>query len=164
MRRRLENSLVVTTHSADETRRLGEKIGSALKAGDIVGLCGELGSGKTVMVAGMAKGMGISPSVSVTSPTFIILHEYDGKTPLYHFDFYRLSKADEVYNLGFEEYFEGDGVCAIEWADKFEDVFNGPVIWINFSGAGDSDRNIEISPANEMSGRWAVIKDMLEKR
>ena len=164
MNRKTKNSLVVKTNSADETKDLGEKIGRSLKAGDIVALCGELGSGKTVMVAGMAKGLQIVSSIPVTSPTFILLHEYEGKTPLYHFDFYRLSKADEIYNLGFEEYFEGDGVCAVEWADKFEGVFDGPVLWVNFSGAGDSNRIIEIRPDNKMSGRWAEIKDVLGNR
>jgi tRNA threonylcarbamoyladenosine biosynthesis protein TsaE len=161
LNRQNENSFVLTTNSADETKGLGEKIGAVLKAGDMAALCGELGSGKTVMVSGMAKGMKIGPSISVTSPTFIILHEYDGETPLYHFDFYRLSKVDEIYDLGFEEYFEGDGICAVEWADKFEDVLEGPVLWIYFNGAGDMKRDIEIRPGRQIMNRWPDIKNSL---
>ena len=102
--------------SLEITEKFGEKLGSLLQAGDVICLNGELGAGKTTLTKNIAKGMGIEDYV--TSPTFSIINEYYGKLNLYHFDTYRLEDVEEVSYLGFDEYFYGDGVCVIEWADR----------------------------------------------
>jgi len=108
---------VVETHSADETARLGERIGRALVAGDVVALTGELGAGKTAFVQGLARGLGIGGRVA--SPTFTIVNEHPGAVPLFHVDFYRLAHEAELINIGFDDYFERGGVVVVEWAERF---------------------------------------------
>ena len=107
--------------SADQTLKLGEIIGKSLEPGNIIALTGDLGAGKTVLVKGIAKGLGVEDEPN--SPTFVIMNEYEGRIPLYHFDLYRLSSADELFGIGYEEFFFGDGVTAVEWADKIDEVF-----------------------------------------
>lgn len=102
--------------SADDTRRLGERLGRLLGPGDVVGLMGDLGAGKTVFVQGMA--LGLDTRGRVTSPTFTIIHEHPGKVPMYHIDVYRLEALSEEDVIGLEEYLYGKGVAAVEWADK----------------------------------------------
>lgn len=102
--------------SVIETRRLGQALGKLLIPGDIILLEGDLGAGKTALTQGIGKGLGVS--VVINSPTFTILKEYTGRLPLYHFDLYRIDDPEEVYALGFEDYFTGDGVCVIEWAER----------------------------------------------
>ena len=107
--------MVIETRSAKETFLLGEKIGKEARAGQVYTLIGDLGVGKTVFTQGMAKGLGIKEPVS--SPTFTIVQVYEeGRLPFYHFDVYRISDPEEMYEIGFDEYIEGDGVCFIEWA------------------------------------------------
>ena len=100
----------------DETIELGKKLGRLLKAGDIILLIGDLGSGKTVFAKGIAEGMGISGYI--TSPTFTLVNEHKGKITLFHFDLYRLISYEELYDIGYEEYFYGNGVCIIEWPER----------------------------------------------
>ncbi len=105
--------------SAAQTRRQGKSLGALLLAGDVILLEGELGAGKTALTQGIGEGMGIHSVIN--SPTFTILKEYVAEgsgAPLYHFDLYRIEDPDEVYSLGFTDYFGGDGVCVIEWADR----------------------------------------------
>ncbi len=106
------------THSPEETRKLGEKIGGGLKRGDFVSISGDLGSGKTCLVQGIAIGMGVSKKEYVRSPTFTILFTYQGRFSLHHFDFYRISKAEEIEELGLDEYFQSDGICVVEWPER----------------------------------------------
>ena len=108
------------TDSADDTAELGRKLGSMLQRGDNVCLIGDLGSGKTAFTGGLAKGLGISGYI--TSPTFTIVNEYEGRLPLYHFDVYRISDADEMLDTGYYEYIDGDGVTVIEWADLIKEI------------------------------------------
>ena len=109
-------SLKIITASAKETRQLAEALARCLGEGDFLALEGELGAGKTCFVQGLARGLGAPEPV--TSPTFNLIHEYrGGRLPLYHFDVYRLREPKELEGLGYEEYFEGDGVCAVEWSD-----------------------------------------------
>lgn len=129
---------------------------------DVVALSGELGTGKTVFVQGLATGVGTDQEVLVTSPSFVILHEYPGRLPLYHFDFYRLGKKDEVEELGYEEYFDGDGVCAVEWADKFDGLYGPGTLWVKFTRTGESERTIEFIPGEGLWGRWARIEKTLK--
>lgn len=105
----------------DETRAFGMELGASLRKGDIVALIGDLGTGKTALTKYIAEGLGIRETI--TSPTFTIVQEYrQGRLPLYHFDVYRIGDPEEMYELGYEEYFYGDGVCVIEWADLIEEL------------------------------------------
>lgn len=109
------------TYSAEETFRLGEMTGGKLKPGAVLCLDGDLGVGKTVFVKGVAKGLGITEPV--VSPTFTILQEYrEGRIPLYHFDVYRIEDPEEMYEIGFDDYLYGDGVCLIEWAKRVTEL------------------------------------------
>ncbi|WP_313757979.1 tRNA (adenosine(37)-N6)-threonylcarbamoyltransferase complex ATPase subunit type 1 TsaE [Tissierella sp.] len=101
-----------------ETKEFGIKLGSILKSGDIVCLNGELGAGKTTLTKSIGLGLGVTDYI--TSPTFALINEYNGRVPVYHFDVYRLENVEEIYDLGFDEYFYGKGVCIIEWAEKIE--------------------------------------------
>ena len=106
------------TFSENETIILGTKIARFLTTGDVIALFGELGSGKTCIIKGICQGLAVKEDV--TSPTFTIINEYINKFPIYHFDFYRINSDDEIYGLGYEEYFYGSGICLIEWADRIE--------------------------------------------
>ncbi|MBQ6105235.1 MAG: tRNA (adenosine(37)-N6)-threonylcarbamoyltransferase complex ATPase subunit type 1 TsaE [Lachnospiraceae bacterium] len=113
--------MVMESYSAEETFRLGEMTGGKLKPGAVICLDGDLGAGKTVFVKGVAKGLGITDTVC--SPTFTILQEYrDGRMPLYHFDVYRIEDPEEMYEIGFDEYLYGEGVCLIEWAKNVAEL------------------------------------------
>ena len=113
--------MVTETRSPEETYALGEKIGKAAQPGQIYTLTGDLGVGKTVFTQGVAAGLGITEPVS--SPTFTIVQVYDeGRLPFYHFDVYRGSDPDELFNIGIDEYFFGEGVCIVEWADLILDI------------------------------------------
>ncbi|MEE1170587.1 MAG: tRNA (adenosine(37)-N6)-threonylcarbamoyltransferase complex ATPase subunit type 1 TsaE [Anaerovoracaceae bacterium] len=123
----------IRINSEYETRQFGEALARELKPGDILALVGDLGTGKTTLTKYIARELGIMQAI--TSPTFTIICEYtDGRLPLYHFDVYRLNSADEMLELGYEEYFFGDGVCIIEWADKIEELLpeNTKTIYITY--------------------------------
>lgn len=113
--------MVIETATREETLALGVKIGEQALPGTIICVDGDLGAGKTVLAQGIAKGLGISEQV--VSPTFTILQEYrDGRIPFYHFDVYRIEDPDEMYEVGFEDYFYGDGVCMVEWAELVREL------------------------------------------
>lgn len=124
--------MVYETYSEEETVKLGYDMGKCAKSGDIYCLKGDLGVGKTVFTKGFAKGLGIKEHI--TSPTFTIVNEYyEGRLPFYHFDVYRISDAEEMYEIGCEEYFYGEGVCLIEWAELIEEILPENVKWIKIS-------------------------------
>jgi len=104
------------TKSTQETEDVGAGLSRHLVPGNVVILQGELGSGKTTFARGLCRGLAIEDDVS--SPTFTLVNEYSGRIPVYHFDFYRLASPDEVWTLGCEEYFQGDGICVIEWPER----------------------------------------------
>jgi len=106
------------THSEKETEKLGEKLGRLVEPGTIILIKGDLGTGKTVFTRGIARGLGIEEHV--TSPTFTLIHQYQGRLPLYHFDIYRIEDPDEMYDIGYEEFFYGNGVAVVEWPEKME--------------------------------------------
>lgn len=113
--------MVFETNSAEETFEVAFKMGQEVKRGDIICLYGDLGVGKTVFAQGFAKGLGVEEPI--TSPTFTLVHEYHGsRMPLFHFDVYRISDIEEMFDIGYEEYFYGDGVCLIEWADFIKEL------------------------------------------
>lgn len=113
--------MIYETYSPGETRALGRKLGGAASAGDVYTLTGDLGVGKTVFTQGMAEGLGITETVS--SPTFTIVQVYEGgRLPFYHFDVYRIGEVEEMDEIGYEDYFYGDGVCMIEWAKLIGEI------------------------------------------
>ncbi len=133
------------THSAEETRALGERIGRTLAAGATVALVGELGAGKTAFVQGLARGLGISGTIS--SPTFTIVKEHDGPTPLFHVDFYRLERAGELAAIGFDDYFERGGVVVVEWADRFWDALPKDRVEVRIEITGPETRRFHVDSA-----------------
>lgn len=132
--------------SPADTIAIALALAATLRRGDVLALSGDLGAGKTHFVKGLATGLG-APA-SVTSPTFTLLHEYrGGRLPLYHFDFYRLDHADEALRIGLDEYLFGDGVCVIEWAEKFPALLPPHTRWLRFTHRADGTREIRESGA-----------------
>lgn len=130
------------SHSTEETFSCGVRAAAEAHTGDVFALIGDLGAGKTQFVKGFVNGIG--SDVEVTSPTFTLLHEYaGGRAPVYHFDFYRLDNAAAVLGVGFDEYAFGDGVCLIEWADRFRELIPQNARWLQFRVAGENERTIE---------------------
>ena len=116
----------ITTHSADETQALGQKLASRLAPGDVLAYFGDLGAGKTAFTRGLAQGLGITDPV--TSPTYTIVNEYlSGRIPLFHFDMYRLSSSDELFDIGWEDYLSRGGGCAVEWSENVEDALQDAI-------------------------------------
>lgn len=131
--------------SPEDTKKFAAQLVKKLKRGDVLALTGELGAGKTCLVQGLAKGLGIKKRYYVNSPTFTILNIYDGgRGPLYHFDWYRLNSAEEAADLGLEEYLDGNGISVIEWAEKFPNLLPERVIWVKMKIEGAEKRAIEI--------------------
>lgn len=134
---------MLNTHSAQETKNFGATFAKTLEPGSVLALVGELGSGKTCFVQGLARGLGIPKNIPIASPTFVLIHEYPGgRVPLFHFDFYRLEKEKEARNLNLEEYWEGEGISVIEWADRFVDLLPKRARWIYFKFMGETTREI----------------------
>ena len=121
--------MIIETNSAEETFALGKALGEKASPGQIYTLDGDLGTGKTVFTQGVAAGLGITEAIS--SPTFTIIQEYDtGRLPLYHFDVYRIGDIEEMEEIGYDDYFFGEGICLIEWADLIREILPERVIRI----------------------------------
>ena len=136
--------MLTVTNSAAETRALGEQLARRLQPGDTVILEGELGAGKSELARGIARGLGVTETV--TSPSFTILNVYEsGRCPLYHFDWYRLESEEELDELGMDEYLGGDGVAVVEWAERCPDAVPEKRIRIRLEVTGEETRRIEIS-------------------
>ncbi|MBS4016539.1 MAG: tRNA (adenosine(37)-N6)-threonylcarbamoyltransferase complex ATPase subunit type 1 TsaE [Candidatus Latescibacteria bacterium] len=133
------------TKSSEETIELGEKIGAALKPGDILAFYGELGSGKTTMIKGIALGLGVKEEDIVKSPSFIMVNEYKGQSPIFHIDLYRVKNLGEVLSIGFDDYLYGNGVCLIEWAEKAENELPQNTIKVELTTLSFQERKITIS-------------------
>ncbi len=108
------------TSCPEETQAFGRQLAAGLEPGDVIALIGKLGSGKTCIIQGICQGLDVADDV--TSPTFTLINEYRGRLPVYHFDLYRLDVSESVLDIGFDEYIDGNGVCLIEWADKFPEI------------------------------------------
>jgi tRNA threonylcarbamoyladenosine biosynthesis protein TsaE len=134
--------LTVITSSVAETVALGERIGKLASGGCFIALTGELGSGKTHFARGIAVGLGVDRSVPITSPTYTLMNVYDGRLTLRHFDLYRLNGDQDVAELGFEDYFYGEDVCVVEWADRLHDLLPEERMTISFSSLDDDVRSI----------------------
>lgn len=132
------------SHSEHDTEEIGASFARTLKGGTVVAMYGDLGAGKTAFVRGMARGMGLDCRVS--SPTFTIVNEYLGEHELIHFDMYRLSSADELFDIGWEDYLTRGGVCAVEWSERVDDAMPADTLWVDIArGTDESDRIITIS-------------------
>ena len=137
------------SHSPEETEHIGEMLGRRLRPGTVVAYRGGLGMGKTAFTRGLARGLGCAGRV--TSPTFTIVNEYDGATPLFHFDMYRLGSSDELFDIGWEDYLTRGGVCAVEWSENVTEAMEGAVmpadtLWVDIArGTDESDRIITIT-------------------
>lgn len=134
--------MTVYTKNEAETEKAGALLAEKLPAGSVVALFGDLGAGKTAFVRGMARGMGLDAHVS--SPTFTIVNEYLGPKPLFHFDMYRLSSSDELFDIGWEDYLARNGVCAVEWSENVADAFEGDEIRVTIEKLSDDERKISI--------------------
>jgi len=149
----------VTSKSPEETIELGRKIGSQLKGGEVVAICGALGSGKTHLIKGIAAGAGAAEAGKVTSPTFVIINEYKsrpsegldkGRLDVYHIDAYRLDSIAEFEMIGFDDYCRPESVVVIEWADKIESALQGiDYIRIELFRAGEKQRDVHIENTPE---------------
>lgn len=131
------------TTSPAETHAWGRALGASLSAGDVVALIGDLGSGKTCLAQGICAGLDVRDDV--VSPTFTLINEYQGRTPVFHFDLYRLEDAESALDLGYDEYVDGDGICLIEWADKFPDILPAGCIELRLEILDHERRRITIA-------------------
>ena len=125
-----------------ETEELGARLAKSIDGGAVIAMYGDLGAGKTAFVRGMARGMGLDCRVS--SPTFTIVNEYLGERELIHFDMYRLSSGDELFDIGWEDYISRGAVCAVEWSENVEDAFYGDEIKLRIEKLSDTERKITI--------------------
>lgn len=130
------------THAPEETEALGVRLAACLKPGDVIAYQGDLGAGKTAFTRGLAQGLGIAEPV--TSPTYTIVNEYlSGSMPLFHFDMYRLESADDLFDIGWEDYLTRGGVCAVEWSENVEEALEG-AIRVSIRRLSDQEREITI--------------------
>ena len=130
------------TNSPMETQALGAKLGAKLQPGTVIAYRGDLGAGKTAFTRGLAKGLGVKENV--TSPTFTIVNEYEGgRLPLFHFDMYRLASADDLWDIGWEDYLDRGGVCAVEWSENVDDAMED-AMYITIEKLGENIRRITI--------------------
>ena len=136
---------MIRTESAAETREAGEKLADRLVPGDVILLEGELGAGKSELARGIAKGLGVTETV--TSPSFTILNVYEsGRVPLYHFDWYRLESEEELYELGMDEYLGGDGIALVEWPGRCPEAVPEDCLLIRIESEGENVRRISAAP------------------
>ncbi|MDI7259514.1 MAG: tRNA (adenosine(37)-N6)-threonylcarbamoyltransferase complex ATPase subunit type 1 TsaE [Thermodesulfobacteriota bacterium] len=136
--------MVLQAKNARETVQVGKKIGQWLRRGDVVALTGELGAGKTQFVKGLAAGTGVYKTAYISSPSFMLINEYKGRIPFYHIDLFRLKEEKEAKELGLEEYFHGEGITAIEWADRIPSLLPEELLRIHIDYTGKQTRSIEI--------------------
>ena len=141
--------MIYTTNSPAETERIGAALGKILKPGTILAYRGDLGAGKTAFTRGLAKGLGCGEIV--TSPTYTIVNEYlSGRIPLFHFDMYRLASSDDLWDIGWEDYLDRGGVCAVEWSENVSDAMEDAV-FITIHKTGEDSRVIEIEGGEELA-------------
>ena len=134
--------MVFYSHSPQETEKIGQALAQKLTPGTVIAYEGDLGTGKTAFTRGLAKGLGASDPV--TSPTYTIVNEYlSGRLPLFHFDMYRLGSADDLFDIGWEDYLERGGVCAVEWSENVEEAMEN-AICVCIEKTGDESRRITI--------------------
>jgi tRNA threonylcarbamoyladenosine biosynthesis protein TsaE len=140
----------------EKTKDIGYKLGKLLDKKNILCLIGDLGAGKTTLTQSIAKGLEVDDYI--TSPTFTIVNEYEGRVPLYHFDVYRIGSSDEMYDIGFDEYINSDGVCIIEWANLIEDILPDEYLYIDLKYK-ENGREMILNPKGEKYEE--IIKELL---
>ena len=131
------------SHSPEETERIGETLGKTLRPGSVVAYRGGLGMGKTAFTRGLARGLGCAGRV--TSPTFTIVNEYQGRIPLFHFDMYRLPDADALFDIGWEDYLDRGGVCAVEWSENVAEALPEDTVWVDIRRLEGEDNGRRIT-------------------
>ena len=135
------------THSPEETEKIGEALAKSLQPGTILAYRGDLGAGKTAFTRGLARGLGCKETV--TSPTYTIVNEYlGGRLPLFHFDMYRLASSDDLWDIGWEDYLDREGVCAVEWSENVQDAMED-AITVTIEKLGENTRRITIEGGQE---------------
>ncbi len=149
--------MLIITHTPAETTDLGRRLGEVCRGGETILLEGSLGAGKTTLTQGLAAGLGVS--APVVSPTFVLLREYRGRLPLYHFDFYRLEVGDHAADLQFEDYLETDGVAVIEWPSYAAEVIPETYLRLTLRDAGDDRREILLEP---VGSRYEALVQRLQ--
>jgi len=140
-------NLTIISKSPEETKKLGEDIGKLVRAGDLLAFYGELGAGKTCFIQGISQQLEVKDYV--TSPSFTIINEYRGKIPIYHFDLFRLNNAEEILELGYKEYFYGEGLTVIEWAEKIEEYLPKEHLKIDIKFEDHYKRTITFIPQGD---------------
>jgi len=145
--------LEIISNSPFETEELGAQLGSLLSAGTFVALQGALGGGKTCFTRGIVASLAPQSAHLVASPTYAIMNSYFGDTPVYHFDFYRLTGDNDVAELGLDDYFHGDGVCVIEWSERLFELLPDDYITVGFEYSGDNQRSITLNASGSISGQ-----------
>ena len=137
------------THSPEETERVGQALGQVLQPGTVIAYTGDLGAGKTAFTRGLARGLGATDRV--TSPTFTIVNEYlSGRLPLFHFDMYRLGSADELFDIGWEDYLLRGGVCAVEWSENVQEAMEDAMT-VAIEKTGEESRRITVTGGDELA-------------
>lgn len=145
--------MTYTTNSPAETEALGAALGGKLSAGAVIAFRGDLGAGKTAFTRGLARGLGYGDSV--TSPTYTIVNEYlGGRLPLFHFDMYRLRSADDLWDIGWEDYLDRGGVCAVEWSENVAEALEGAIA-VTIEKTGENDRRVTIE-GGDFSGDFSL--------
>ena len=128
------------SHSTQETEAIGEELAQKLRGGDVLAFTGSLGMGKTAFTRGLARGLGCRGRG--TSPTFTIVNEYEGRTPLFHFDMYRLGASDELFDIGWEDYLDPGGVGAVEWSENVADALERDTVRVDIRRGGEESRRV----------------------
>ena len=144
-----DHGLVVDVDSEAETEAVGRALARVVSPGTVIGLVGPLGAGKTRLARALAEALGVEPA-AIASPTFVLIHEYEGRLPIYHFDTYRLGDPDEFEALGASDYWDGAGVCLVEWADRVADRLPPGAWWVRVEPTGPGSRRFLCAlPAGE---------------
>ena len=141
--------MIFDTNSPEETEKIGEALGKILSAGTVLAYEGDLGAGKTAFTRGLARGLGATESV--TSPTYTIVNEYlSGRLPLFHFDMYRLSSADDLWDIGWEDYLDRNGICAVEWSENVAEALEKPIV-VRIEKLGEDARRITVEGGDRLA-------------
>ena len=152
-----EDGLRVTLHSEEETERLGRAIAGIAEPGMVIGLIGTLGAGKTRLVRAIAENLGVDPT-AISSPTFVLIHEYEGTMPIFHFDVYRLGSPGEFEDLGAADYWQAGGLCLVEWADRVRELMPPTAWFITIDLLDATARQARIRVPMTMTDRARVSK------
>jgi tRNA threonylcarbamoyladenosine biosynthesis protein TsaE len=149
-----EQTVDFISHSTDQTRRMGARMGQLLDGGEVLCLVGDLGTGKTCLVQGIGRGLGVADQI--TSPTFTLVSEYTGKLPLYHIDLYRIVDVKAAFTFGLDEYLYGTGVCAIEWAERVQQLWPEEYLLVNMRHIDESKRGLTLRGFGERYERLVM--------